>query len=328
MKGRSEADDSAAIKKERRNAVATGSKSRRYRARRAPRAPRAPKASTNRKPARDKGVGAPARKSSGVKSRGRNKDDRLTSRDGGGGSGGAGDLGPSDRSTAKLELSPVEEQAMSGGGGVVGGGNAADSGNEFPPPLSSGEPRGKDRAAAGSGLAHETPKQEPQPVVTPEGAGEYMTQSPLTFDLSPDESDELDIRRPQEKDGSGSSSRDSGSSRGSVDGARGSGGGEDGSGVTSGEGAGGGDELPPARSHDASPLEPMPVDDAAIDGLATLLRELGVRDEDILKPEGRADLQALLEEGKGEQMRAVGLFFDRVHKNMAREKVRRGHVHQ
>lgn len=333
MKGRSEADDSAAVNKERRNAVTTGSKSRRNRARRAPRAPRAPKASTNRKPARDKGVGAPAKKSSGVKNRGRNENGRFAGKDSGGGSGGGGDLGPSDRSTTKLE---VEEQAMNGGGhgseDVVGGEHAAGSRIEFSPSLSSGEPCGNDAAVAGSGLELKTPKHEQRPVVAPEAQGEYMTQSPLAFDLSPDEIGGPELRRTPEKDSSGSSrdsgSRDGssgGSSRGSVDGAEGSGGGEDRSGFTSGEGTGG-DELPPTPAPDASSLEAMPVDDAAVDGLATLLRKLGVGDENVFKPEGRRDLQALLEAAKGAQMRAVDLFFDRVHETRAGEKVRCVHV--
>ena len=71
----------------------------------------------------------------------------------------------------------------------------------------------------------------------------------------------------------------------------------------------------------------MPVDDAAVDALATLLRELGVGDEFILKPEGRGDLQALLEEATGNQMRAVEIFFDRAHMTTAQEKVRCVHVH-
>lgn len=336
MKGRSEADDSAAVNKERRKAVATGSKARRYRARRAPQAPRAPKATTNRKPARDKGVGAPAQKSSGVKSRGRNKDGRLTGKDSGG--GGAGDPEPSDRSAAKLKLPPVEEPAMNGGRhgseGAVDGGNATGSGIDVSPSPSAGKPCVNDRAAAGSGLEHEKPKHEEQPTVAPDEADEYMTQSPLAFELSHDGMGGTDVLRNQDKDSSGSSSkdgvsggsRDSGSSRGSVDGTEGSGGGEDRSGITSGEGAGG-DELSPAPAPDASPVEPMPVDDAAVDALATLLRELGVGDEFILKPEGRGDLQALLEEATGNQMRAVEIFFDRAHMTTAQEKVRCVHVH-
>lgn len=367
MKGRSEVDDSAAVNKERKNAVATGSKARRYRPRCAPRAPK-PKGSITRKKApRAKGVGAAAaKKTAGGKGRGRGNDGRLTGKDSGGGE--AGVARKFDQSAAKLEL--VEELTKNRGGQKgagsedVGDGrnNTAGSGIEVSRSASSGVNCDKDRVAvpfpaaspaaaavaatvgaAGSALGQAAPKIEQGPFVAPEGGAMYMSQSPLAFDSALDGVDGLDISSPQEKDSSdsgkdsvsgGSKDSDSGgsSASGSVDDAEGSGVGEDSSAVGVG-----GDRVsiapaavgasaglpPPPPAPDASSLGAFRVDGASVDGLATLLRDLGVGDEEnILKPEGRGDLKALLEAAKGDSTRAVGLFFDRAHETMALEKVR------
>lgn len=366
MKGRSEVDDSAAVNKERKNAVATGSKARRYRPRRAPRAPK-PKGSITRKQApRAKGVGAAVKKASGGKAISNGKGGLFACKDTGGDEAGVAEK--IDPSAAKLKLERVEEptkyrsgQNGAGTEGVTDGrNNATGSGIEVSRAASSDVTCDNDRVtiplpaadpaaaaaaigAARSVLGHDAPKDEQQSIVAPEGGAMYMSQSPLGFEAALGEVDGLDIPSPQENDTSdsgkdsvsgGSKDSDSGGSSagGSVDDAEGSGGGEGGRGVEAG-----GDRVsiaaaavdasgglpPPAPAPDASSSHPFRVDDASVDGLATLLKALGVgHEEHILKPEGRGDLEALLGEAKGDSTLAVSLFFDRAHETMALEKVR------
>lgn len=359
MRGRSEAEDHAEINKERRKAVATGSKTRRPRAPRAPRAPRPMKANTNRKFADSKGV-RPLRatKSSGKKGSGRKNG---VCADAGMGSEGARPRNWPAAETAGGSASKMDGSGEGGiaaycGADVSGFIDDSDLGPAAPPHYIHSRGEG---ASVSSGPGSDQPGNEieerpnqREPSFVPDSTAEYMTQAPLSPDMLPCGDDSGVCADDGSRGGAGDDEKSS--SRSSV-GDIGVGAitindaGDAGSVVAQAVGTQGDlDEEPghlpmavlerrlPKPMSDASTAEVETVEEGnggrregdreeagscTADELTSILRAMGVRDVEIIKPEGRGDLEDLLKAARGDPARAVGMFFEREKDMRGKEKV-------
>lgn len=340
VRGRSEAEDSAAVNKERQRAVSLGAKPRRPRGPRAPRAPRgprAPKATRAPKAGAAGGGGGGGRKPKPSSSSSSKQPD---------------DAGPvvAGPSVAAATAVAASEPGFCGNEDFDGFGDDADfiddSGLEAGPDAlaarrggASGDAKLREAGGATGGLVSPAALDRAVTAADPRGGGggaelqravqdteaptpsspsdkssEFLTQSPL----SPDMLEDFSLR---ENGPEGASDKD-----------QGVGGGGTGAGIDGGSGnpAGGadGDESQSEREDgrtprmDAEARSPAktprpPSRDAGKAGgcdpdvLAAMLMGMGVVDADIVQVEGRPQLDALLREAEGNAERAVELYFER-----------------
>ena len=321
VRGRSENEDTAAVNKERRKAVSSGSKARRPRGPRAPRAPRGPRAPRAPKAPKVSKAGAA----------------------GGGGAGSGRKAKPSSPSSGTQPNKPKSPAAALAAGEPEPCGNDDFGGlsddNDFidDSGLEAGGGDGNKLVSrADAGGAKATPRREGEhqnrhqdsraktPSCRSDSSG-FLSQSPLSPDMLPDTSlPTVDREGPGEKDsGAGSSTENTvngagGTSRGTAT-------------ATNPEAeasSASGPSVPDATlPHLPEEAAPAPAVAAAAamaaasgasaaggcepDALAALLMEMGVLDDDIVQPSGRNRLDALLREAGGEKTRALRLYFER-----------------